>query len=314
MSKMEHDIAIAELREKTSTLNKGWYRSCSDLLNKKVEIRGMACLDLCCGNGEFSKILRDQYRMSVTCGDYIPSHLDQARKNGFSTIDIDLDDDSETVDKVAQAYEEKFDLVVNLASIEHVFCTDNLLRFVHKVLKHDGLFIVNTPNMSFLAYRIYSAFSGNRPVGDGHHVRFWDFRYLQTVLFFNGFEVMEDFRRFYALPEDALTRSIKHIKPLGKLISKVFYLCLIAQYLPLLRGLATDELTLLCRKETVTPFGFNYLAFKQLIGNSSNSDARNEILNRLNIAKRRGWLKEHPNMTRLVEDNIHSIDTHGKDE
>jgi hypothetical protein len=42
--------------------------------------------------------------------------------------------------------------------------------------------LVNTPNIAFGGYRVYARLSGGRPFGDGHHVRFWDCRFLRTNL------------------------------------------------------------------------------------------------------------------------------------
>ncbi len=64
MSKLEHDAAVAELRQGVSSFEKPWYRSCSEVLQKN-NIQGLKCLDLCCGNGEFSQILRDTHQMDV---------------------------------------------------------------------------------------------------------------------------------------------------------------------------------------------------------------------------------------------------------
>jgi len=302
MSKKEHDAAVAQLRQDLSTFDKPWFKSCSDLLDRK-KLKGLRCLDLCCGNCEYSIILRDRYHMNVSCGDYIPFHLKQAEIEGFPTIEIDLDGDSQAVGEIAGKYSEKFDLVVNLAAIEHVFNSDNLIQFAHKVLKPGGLLVINTPNIGFLGYRIYSALSGNRPFGDGHHVRFWDFRFLRTNLFFNGFNVVEDLRFFHSLPEETIRRGLRGSKRMARFFSLGFHLCHFFQYLPLMKGLATDELTVLCHKEDVVPIGFNYIKLKRAIENKSNPDVRQHVLTRLNIAKERGWLKEHIYMTRLVEEN-----------
>jgi len=300
MSKMEHDAASAVFRQQKSTFEKPWFKSGSALLREK-QLKGLRCLDLCCGNCEYSKVLADLHEMEVTCADYIPFHLQQAQSDGFPTIEIDLDGDAESVDSVAAEHAGKFDLVVNLAAVEHVFNSDNLMRFAHTVLKPGGLFLVNTPNIGFLGYRLYSLLSGNRPFGEGHHVRFWDFRFLRTNLFMNGFEVVGDFRRFYTLPEDTLRRGFRNARMLAKVISLAFYGCHFLQYVPFLRGLMTDELTLLCRKEDTAPIGFDYLLVKKKIEDAPD-EVREEILNRMRIARDRGWLKEHLYMSSLVDD------------
>lgn len=299
---MEHDASVAVLRQQMSTFAKPWFRSCSEVLEKQ-NIHGLECLDLCSGNCEFSLVLQEKHGMVVTCADYIPLHLEEAKKQGFEAINVDLESDSGSVDRVAEKYAGCFDLVVNLAGVEHVFDSDNLMRFAHTVLRPNGLFLINTPNISFWAYRLYSSLSGNRPYGEGHHIRFWDFRFLRTNLFFNGFEAINNFQKFYSLPEEILLRTFKNKRILAKWVAKLFYACFFLQHVPGLRGIATDELTVLCRKEDALPFGFNYLNLKQILESEDNDDTlRGQICQRMKEAHRRGWLKEHLYMSKLVDE------------
>jgi len=301
MSKLEHDVAVAKLREQVSTQNKAWYRSCSDLLSAK-KITKLRCLDLCCGNGEFSQILRDKHEMEVTCADYIPFHLQRAENDGFETISVNIDDDAENVDSIAIKYAGKFDIVVNLAAIEHVFNSDNLLRFAHTVLKPGGLLLVNTPNISFLSYRIYSLFSGNRPAGERHHIRFWDYRFLRTNLFLNGFSVTDDARKFYALPQDAMLRAFRNRQRLASIAAWLFHGCQILQHVPFLKGVCSDELTVLARKDEVPVTGFELNTVNLALDDFSEQDVRNNAIARLKEARRRGWLDEHLYLAKLVDE------------
>ncbi len=303
MSKFSHDADAAQLRQQISTFSKPWYRSCSDVLDKE-KLYGGRCLDLCSGNCEYSQILRDKYQMEVVCADYIPLHLQQAVQAGFPTLEINLDADDLEIDKAVTDHIGTFDLVVNLAAVEHVFCSDNLMRVAHNLLKPAGHFLINTPNIGFLAYRIYSALNGNRPYGEGHHIRFWDYRFLQTCLFFNGFSVVDDCRRFFSLPEEILQRAFRNNIFLSKLIAKFFYSCFLWQHIPFCRGWSTDELTVLCRKEAVVPIPFDYLVLKNKLEYDKQEGGldKKAVLQRLSDAKERGWLKEHIYMSRLVDE------------
>ena len=303
MSKLEHDAAVAEMRKKMSTKNKAWYRSCSDLLAAK-NISNLCCLDLCCGNGEFSEILRDKHQMDVTCADYIPFHLQHARAGGYDTISVNIDDDADNVDLVAAEHAGKFDIVVNLAAIEHVFNSDNLLRFAHTVLKPGGILLVNTPNISFLSYRIYSLFSGNRPAGEGHHIRFWDYRFLRTNLFLNGFSVTDDARKFYALPQDAMLRTFRNRKRLAAITAWMFHGCQILQHVPFMKGVCSDELTVLARKDDVPISGFELNTVRRALDDCSEKDVRKKNIERLKEARQRGWLDEHLYLSKLVDELV----------
>lgn len=301
MSKQEHDTAAAELRVSISSCDKPWYKSCSDLLDRKG-IRGKKCLDLCCGNGEFSYLLREKHQMNVTCADYIHFHLHHVKDEGFITIFVDLDVSAEQINIIAEDYAGQFDLVVNLAAIEHVFNSDNLLRFAHTVLKPNGHLIVNTPNIEFLAYRIYGLFSGNRPFGEGHHIRFWDYRFLRTNLFLNGFTVVEDYRRFYALPQDAMQRAFRKRKRIATLAAWMFHICSLLQYLPGLRGLCTDELTVLAVKDDAPAVGFELNTVRCFFKKHQGTETGRAAVARLWEAKMNGWLKEHLHLSMLVDE------------
>ena len=301
MSKMEHDASVAVLRQQMSTFAKPWFRSCSEVLEKN-KLNGLDCLDLGSGNGEFSQVLRDKFAMNVTCADYIPFHLKQAETLGFETLSVNLEDDAQSVDRIGEAHKERFDIVVNLATIEHVFDSDNLLRFAHTVLRPNGLLLINTPNISFWAYRLYSGLNGNRPYGEGHHIRFWDFRFLRTNLFFNGFEVTGNYQKFFSLPEEILLRSFKNNNFLAKWVAKLFYACFLFQHIPGFKGVATDELTVLSRKEDVSPVGFNYLNLRENLKSGDNEVLRNQICRRIKEAQRRGWLKEHLYTAKLIDE------------
>ena len=303
MSKIEHDADAAKYRtEVVSRLDKPWYRSSSEILSEQ-NVHGLKCLDLCCGNGEFSRILRDQHGMEVVCADYVPYHLENVAKQGFPTFQIDIDADTEDVDKIADRYRGQFDLVVSLAAIEHVFDSDNMLRVAHTVLKPGGLVLVNTPNISFLSYRIYSVFSGNRPAGEGHHIRFWDFRFLRTNLFLNGFSVIADGRKFYALPQDAMLRAFRNRTRLASFCAWFFHGCKILQHVPFLKGVCSDELTVLARKDEAPAIGFELNRVKRYLKDIENDESTyHSAVARLQEARQNGWLDEHLYLSKLVDE------------
>lgn len=301
MSKLEHDAAVAELRRDVSTYNKPWYKSCSDVLSRN-QIQRKKCLDLCCGNGEFAHMLRDRHQMDVTCADYIPFHLQHVQDDGFKTFPVDIDAAAVDIDASAAAYAGEFDLVVNLAAIEHVYNSDNLLRFAHTVLKPGGQLLVNTPNISFLAYRLYVLFSGNRPAGEGHHIRFWDYRFLQTNLFLNGFTVTEDARKFYSLPQDALQRAFRNRKRLASMVAWMFHSCQLLQYIPFLRGICCDELTVLAVKDDVPAIGFELNTVQRFLNEHDGTEKGKNAVMRLQEARKRGWLDEHLYLAKIVDD------------
>ena len=299
MSKTEHDTRAAELRGATTHYERPWYESAAIVLQQRG-LFGFNCLDLCAGNAEFSEILRDRFSMQVTCADYAPAHLKRQRDLGFQTLPVDLDANTESVDATASKHAGTFDLVVSLATIEHIFDSDNLLRFAHTVLRPEGILLVNTPNISFAGYRLYSCLSGNRPFGEGHHVRFWDYRFLRTNLFLNGFHVIEDARRFFSPPLDQLARAFRGRHRIAAIISYLFDACQLLQHLPGGKNWFTDELTVLAKREDVQPVGFQFLRVREELARLQGLPEKAQALARLNEARRLGWLREHLMLNALV--------------
>jgi len=300
MSKVEHDAAAAVARGAERHAERAWYRSAADVLEQQG-LRGLRCLDLCAGNAEFSEILRDRFGMRVTCADYAPAHLDHQRALGFNVLPVDLDSSTADVDRTAGGSAGVFDLVVSLATVEHVFDSDNFLRFCHTVLKPGGRLLLNTPNIAFAGYRLSSAVTGNRPFGDGHHVRFWEYRFLRTNLFLNGFDIEQDARRYFGLSAETLTRAFRGRARAGWAVSRLFAVCHLLQRAPGLRGWCTDELTILARKAPTYPIGFQYLRVNSLLPQLQGRPERSDAVSRLKEAARRGWLDEHLMLKSLAD-------------
>jgi SAM-dependent methyltransferase len=301
VSKQEHDAASAILRGGARHVDRPWYRSAARALERHG-LRGLACLDLCAGNAEFSELLRDRFGMRVTCADYAPVHLERQRSLGFETLRVDLDGPAAEVDRIAVACAGAFELVVSLATIEHVFDADNFLRFCHTVLEPGGLLLVNTPNIAFGGYRLYSWLSGGRPFGEGHHVRFWDFRFLRTNLFLNGFRVIEDARGYFGLPNEVMTRAFRGRRRVGGAVSRLFVVCRGLQRVPGLRAWSTDELTILARREMTYPIGFQHTRVRSLLDGLRGRPEHDEAVARLREARRRGWLDEHLMLKALADE------------
>ena len=301
MSKAEHDTRVAELRGATTHYERPWYKSAAVIMQRRG-LSGLNCLDLCAGNAEFSEILRDRFDMKVTCADYAPAHLKRQQELGFKILPVDLDAPSESVDAIASKHTGTFDLVVSLATIEHVFDSDSLLRFAHTVLRPEGMLLVNTPNIGFAGYRLYSCLSGNRPFGEGHHVRFWDYRFLRTNLFLNGFQVIEDARRFFSPPLDQLTRAFRGRQHVAAGISFLFYACQLLQNLPGGRNWFADELTVLAKREDVYPVGFQIMRIRSELERLRGLPEEPQVVARLAEARHRGWLSEFLMLDALVDE------------
>jgi 2-polyprenyl-3-methyl-5-hydroxy-6-metoxy-1,4-benzoquinol methylase len=188
MSKSEHDTQAAI--DRPINYEKPYFRKTVEYLRSKG-ITSPKILDIGAGNGEFAEMAREFLKAEVTCHDYAEPHLERIRGLGFKTLKLDFDN-AEDVRKIAEEHKEKFDVVTAFELIEHIFGLDDFLTFAHKVLKPGGLFIISTPNLDHSFYHIHSLFVGNIPMGEGHHVRFFNRRRLTQALVIDGFNVIDE--------------------------------------------------------------------------------------------------------------------------
>lgn len=119
--------------------------------------------------------------------------------------------------------------------------------------------------------------------------------------FLNGFAVTEDARGFYSLPQDAMLRAFRNKKRLAAGISWLFHGCSLLQYLPFLKGLCSDELTVLAVKESTPAIGFELNRVQRFLGEQQGDSEESAAKDRLKEARRRGWLDEHLYLSQLVD-------------
>jgi 2-polyprenyl-3-methyl-5-hydroxy-6-metoxy-1,4-benzoquinol methylase len=138
-------------------------------------------LDLGCGNGSFTNFIAQQ---------------------GYEVVGIE---ESESGTKLASEnfpdcqfiqgsiynlpyteLEEKFDVVISLEVIEHLFYPKELVRSVKKLLKPNGRLILTTPYHGYLKNLTLAA-TGKMDkhftvLWDGGHIKFWSVKTLTTLL------------------------------------------------------------------------------------------------------------------------------------
>lgn len=150
--------------------------------------RASRVLDAGCGNGFFTK---------------------QLREKGFDAVGVDLEESGvyharklvpETRFEVASVYDDMnslfghlFDAVVSLEVIEHVYDPRAFVTRVHECLRPGGLFILSTPYHGYLK-NLLIALSGKfdwhvSPLWDGGHIKFWSRKTLTSLLEEKGFRV-----------------------------------------------------------------------------------------------------------------------------
>jgi 2-polyprenyl-6-hydroxyphenyl methylase/3-demethylubiquinone-9 3-methyltransferase len=148
---------------------------------------GSRVLDAGCGNGFFAKRLREK---------------------GFDVVGIDLEESGivharklceDVRFEVASVYDNmhdlfgKFDAVVSLEVVEHLYDPRTFVARVHECLRPTGMFILSTPYHGYLK-NVLIALSGKfdshvSPLWDGGHIKFWSRRTLSKLLEEKGFRV-----------------------------------------------------------------------------------------------------------------------------
>ena len=115
-----------------------------------------AHLDIGAGHGDLIELLQQDFKLQSTACDYIDSLM---RLKDVRVDIVDLNNE-----KLPYA-DAAFDLVTCTEVLEHVEHYRETIREVHRVLKHDGVFVLTTPNIlnmksrvRFLAFGFYSLF------------------------------------------------------------------------------------------------------------------------------------------------------------
>ncbi len=139
-------------------------------------------LDLGSGMAEFARLAKNQKQCEVYCIDIVDNHVKHARKLGFKSFKVDLNQEK-------LPFKDKFfDGAVALEVIEHILNTEHLLSEANRVLKIGGYLIISTPNVAWIGHRIRSLL-GYPPHDEGYHVRFFTKRMLESEPAKHGFQI-----------------------------------------------------------------------------------------------------------------------------
>ena len=117
MSKKDHDEMAAKYRP--VSYHKGRYVHGLRIL-RSLNMKNFSMLDLGCGNGEFSEMVRKNFKADVSCVDYSETHLSIVKNLGFKTIKCDFDC-NEDVERINKTLRNSFDVIVSFDVIEHIF-------------------------------------------------------------------------------------------------------------------------------------------------------------------------------------------------
>lgn len=286
MKKKHDEIASIKRGESYSKI---WFKKAEELLEIK-KIYPKSVIDIGAGKGEFLEILKRKFKNLQLCAvDYTETNLEALNRKGINTIKLDLDN----FELEGFRYlKEKFDLVVCLEVIEHVFDLDRLFMFCNCILKRYGYFLISTPNMASFPARLFYLLRGY-PYGENHHVRFLTKRKIEQYACFTGFNIIK-YNNHFAFNTDIIRRGfgIRNKYLVYALAIIIFGPFWGFSRLGILDSLSSTDVVLLAQKNNLPPLGLELDNFQ---ANFENLDKHDQRIwkNKIKEYLKRDRMKEH---------------------
>jgi 2-polyprenyl-3-methyl-5-hydroxy-6-metoxy-1,4-benzoquinol methylase len=148
-------------------------------------------LDAGCGSGGFCGVMRRELGVEVCGCDLSESGIALARRNApdcrFEQLSV--------YDDFVEAFDTKWDAVVSIEVIEHLYDPFAFLERIRQSLAPGGIFILTTPYHGYLK-NLLIALGGrydrhHTPLNTGGHVKFWSRNTLTAALHRAGFRIVE---------------------------------------------------------------------------------------------------------------------------
>jgi len=159
-----------------------------EYIHKKINeniSKNLSVLDACCGQGDLLKYLSSKPgNMKLTGIDLHKNPPD--KKINFISGDI-----------FNTKFNEKFDVIVNLASIEHILDVKSYISLLKNLCKDDGIIITMTINDSSLVYAVARSvynFGMKSPMErlyDKHHLNHFSMKSLEHLHGLSGLNIIE---------------------------------------------------------------------------------------------------------------------------
>lgn len=155
----------------------------SDNKKRKVHI-----LDVGCGEGALGKLLKERLKekTSIVGCDISKTALKEAADYYSDLFQIDI----ETNEFRQRFKQQKFDYIVILEVLEHLFEPEKVLRQCSRLLKNDGFLITSFPNIAWYQYRmglLKGRFPRNYLLHPREHFQNFTFYSFAQLLRENGF-------------------------------------------------------------------------------------------------------------------------------
>jgi len=157
--------------------------------------KGGVFLDVGCGRGEIlfmaEDIFDDIYGLDIADDELrrIEEQFLMKKERKVSLLSCNLN-------KKWPVESERFDVITCIAVLEHLFDPYAIVAEFNRVLRPDGILIVEVPNIAYLKYRFnillgkFPGTSGDEAGWDGGHLHYFTVSSLRALLNDNGFECL----------------------------------------------------------------------------------------------------------------------------
>ncbi|MDA2918275.1 class I SAM-dependent methyltransferase [Desulfobacterota bacterium AH_259_B03_O07] len=163
------------------------------LIEDSYEGQSLFCLDVGCGEGTFGKLMKARFgeKCFLFGIDISETALKYAKKYYQQVSQFDIE--SSDISKLFPSH--KFDYLICLETLEHLFRPESVLKQFTKLLKIDGYLIASFPNIAWWKFRI-DLLKGNFPqeytlLHPSEHIQNFTLSSFTRLLEENGFTIRD---------------------------------------------------------------------------------------------------------------------------
>jgi 2-polyprenyl-3-methyl-5-hydroxy-6-metoxy-1,4-benzoquinol methylase len=189
----------------------------SEMLRLITAKAGGRILDIGCGTGVVSSVLK-QANWNVIGLDISLEGVKKYCQAGFVGLLANVEYNLPFKDNI-------FDAVWISEVIEHIVEYQKLIKEIYRILKPNGCLYLTTPNSAFYGYRLmYLLGKSPSELQHPYHVRFFNPKYLSTIIEANGFKVEKRLgQNIYMIMPSFLIKTFDRLgETFSRIIMKIF--------------------------------------------------------------------------------------------